>query len=133
MHTLTCNAVQTTHHANIIIQQWWQSKTMWKKSFSMKTIYWGSDDFYYIIVAGFAKRGVPLTSNSMNLEDWNLCFKALINLKFSPSIKLCYFCPNFMAMSIFNRKLWIVNVDKLDVCRRPLFTNPVTIINFIGD
>ena len=33
-------------------------------------------------VTGFAKRGLPHTSNSMNLEDHNLVFKKDANLKF---------------------------------------------------
>ena len=81
-------------------------------------------------MTGFAKRGLPHTSNSMNLEDYNLDFKAHTNLKFSTSINLQYVgthcCPNFKAMAVFNLKLLITKVDKLDVCGRPLFANPVT-------
>ena len=34
-------------------------------------------------------------------------------------------CPNFKAMAVFNVKLWVVKVSKVDVCGRPLFANPV--------
>jgi len=37
-----------------------------------------------------AKRDLPHTSNSMNLEDCNLCFKEQISLKIFPSINLQY-------------------------------------------
>ena len=38
-------------------------------------------------MTGFAKRDLPHTSNSMNLEDHNLVTKSL---KLSPSAKLCW-------------------------------------------
>ena len=44
-------------------------------------------------VTGFAKRGLPHTSNSINLEDHNLVFKKDASLKFSPSINLCWCSP----------------------------------------
>ena len=47
----------------------------------------------YIYVTGFAKRGLPHTSNSMNLEDHNLVFKIDANLKCSPFINLCWCSP----------------------------------------
>jgi len=75
-------------------------------------------------VTGFVKRGLPHTSNSMNLEDCNLGFKAHTNLH-----QLTYFgahcCPNFKGMAVFNLTLLIVKVIKLDVCGKPLFANPV--------
>jgi len=46
-----------------------------------------------IYVTGFAKRGLPHTSNSPNLEDCSLgfTFKAYTNLKFSICINLCWY------------------------------------------
>ena len=91
--------------------------------------YWPST-----VVTGFAKRGLPHTSNSMNFEDCNLGFKAHTNLKFSTFVNLqyvgshCY--PNFTGMAVFNLKLLTVKVGKLDECGRPLFTNPVTYDQF---
>jgi len=37
-------------------------------------------------------------------------------------------CANFKGMAVFNLKLLIAKVSKLDVCGRPLFANPVTYI-----
>ena len=45
---------------------------------------------YYNKVTGFAKRGLPHPSNSMNSENHNSVFKKHINLKLSPSTKLCW-------------------------------------------
>ena len=77
----------------------------------------------------FVKRGLPYTSNSMNLENCNLGFKVYTNLKFST---LTYVgtrcCLNFKGLAVFNLKLLIVKVGKMDVCGRPLFANPVTIM-----
>ena len=79
-------------------------------------------------MTGFAKRGLPHTSNSMNLEDHNLVFKAHTNLKFSPSINYVgsHYSPNFKPITYCNLKLLIIKVSILDVCGRPLFANPVT-------
>ena len=51
---------------------------------------------YNTYVTGFAKRGLPHTSNSMNSDDHNLVdhnsvFKKHINMKRSPTTKLCWF------------------------------------------
>ena len=43
-----------------------------------------------IYVTGFAKRGLPQTSNSMNLEDHNLVFNKDKHLKFPPTTNLCW-------------------------------------------
>ena len=80
-----------------------------------------------IYVTGFVKRGLPHTSNSMNLEDCNLGFKAHKSCNFLYLLTydgtLC--CSNFKGMAVFNLKLLI---GKLDVCGRPLFANPVSYI-----
>ena len=83
--------------------------------------YWPST-----VVTGFAKRGLPHTSNSMNFEDCNLGFKAHTNLHLSTHVNT-HCCPNFKPTAVFNLKLLIVKVGKLDVCGRPLFANLVTI------
>ena len=56
------------------------------------------NDFFIVLT----KRGLPHTSNSMNLEDYNLIVKADTNLRFSPSINLCWFAlqPKFQANSL---------------------------------
>jgi len=36
--------------------------------------------------------------------------------------------PKFKAFGVFNLKLWIIKVVKLDVCGRPLIANRVTIL-----
>ena len=81
------------------------------------------------IVTGFTKRGLPHTSNSMNLEAHNFVFKKRTNLKFSLAIKLCWHSQltYFQVNNLLYFNLWIDEVGKLDVCRRPLFANPVTI------
>ena len=78
-------------------------------------------------MTGFAKGGLPHTSNSTNLEGCNLGFEAHKNLKFSISTTyVCtHCCPNFKGIAASNVKLLIVNVGKLVVCGRPLFANPV--------
>jgi len=79
-------------------------------------------------MTGFVKRGLPYASNSMNSMDCSLGFKVHTNLKFLYLLTYVgtHWCPTFNAMAVFNLKLWIVNVGKLDVCGRSLFTNPVT-------
>ena len=64
-----------------------------------------------VYVTGFAKRGLPHTSNSMNLEDCNFVFKKDANLKFSLSIKLCWSptmtqfqVNNFFQSQVMNRQ-----------------------------
>jgi len=37
-----------------------------------------------------------------------------------------HYWPNFKAKTVFNLKLWVFKVGKLDVRVRPLFANPVT-------
>ena len=81
-------------------------------------------------VTGFAKRGLPHTSNSLNLEDHNLAIADKWSWNFLQSLSYVgTFCwPNFKSVACTNLKLWIVKVGKLDVCGRPLFANPVTYI-----
>ena len=50
----------------------------------------GDSGFTALYMTGFVKRGLPHTSNSMNVEDHNVVFKKDTNLKFSPSINLCW-------------------------------------------
>ena len=49
----------------------------------------------------FAKRGLPRTSNSLNLEEHNFEFKKDTNLKVSPSINLCW-CPLLTKFQVNN-------------------------------
>ena len=69
-------------------------------------------------VTGFAKRGLPHTSNLMNLEDHSFAIKRHMKLKLSPVIKLCL-SPNFKPIALTNVKLWIVKIGKIDVYGRP--------------
>ena len=48
-----------------------------------------SDAFLCIYVTGFAKRGLPHTSNSVNMGDHNVVLKQHISLKFSLSMQPC--------------------------------------------
>ena len=74
-----------------------------------------------LYVTGFVKRGLPRTSNSMNLEDHNFMFKKHANLKFSQSITVCWYSllskvqgNNFFPSEVMNAK-----VHKLDVRKTP--------------
>ena len=66
-------------------------------------------------MTGFAKRGFPQTSNSMNLEDHNLVFKKDTNLKMFH----LRWCSLLTAITFSNLKLWNVKVGKF-------IANPVT-------
>ena len=64
-------------------------------------------------VTGFAKRGLPHTSNCTNLEDHNFVIKWHMKLKLSPAINLCvYFLltkfqvDSFYQSNITNRQSW---------------------------
>ena len=85
-----------------------------------------------IILTRFAKRGLPHTSNSLNLEDhnYNLAIKHSMELKLFPAIKPCWHLlhTKFQVNNLYQFKLWIIKVAKLDECGRPLLANLVTII-----
>ena len=63
------------------------------------------------IVTGFAKRGLPHTSNSLNLEDHNLPIEWQMELKLPPVITLCWhvLLTKFQVSSLY-QPLWIVKV-----------------------
>jgi len=86
-------------------------------------------------MTGFAKRGLPHTSNNITLKDCNLSLKALTNHRLLTHVDLHYH-PNFKTVAVFNLKLRFAKVGKLDVCGRSLFTNSVTYhgvtITFLG-
>jgi len=64
---------------------------------------------------------------------WRTITQYLQTWKFSHLLSYVgtHYCPNFMAMDVFNLKLWIIQVGKLDVHGRPLSTNPVTYYGFL--
>ena len=59
--------------------------------------------YYLSYVTGFTKRGLPHTSNSMNLKIHILVINKHINLKFAPSTKLWWhsLLAKFQVNSLF--------------------------------
>ena len=55
----------------------------------------------------YVERGLPHTSNSLNLEDYNSVLKTCANLKFSPVVKLCWcsLMTKFQVSSIFQSQV----------------------------
>ena len=58
-------------------------------------------------MTGFAKKGLPHTSNSMNLEDHNVVFKKDTILKFFPCITLWWYSllPKYQGNNFFQSEV----------------------------
>ena len=83
---------------------------------------------WLLFVTGFVKRGLPHTSNSLNLMTITLLERKvdICNFFHPLSSVITHFGLNFKPIALHNLWLRIIEVGKLDVCGRPLFTNPVT-------
>jgi len=66
-----------------------------------------------IYVTGFAKRGLPHTSNFIKLKDHNFVIKIYMKLKLTPAIKLCwcFLLTKFQVYSFYQYE--ITNLQSL--------------------
>lgn len=76
------------------------------------------------------KKSLPHTSTFMNSKDHNLVFKWDKSLKFYHLLQYvrALGCTNFKSIAFAPLKLWIFEISMLDVCKRPLFIHPVTLL-----
>jgi len=79
-------------------------------------------------VTGFAKRGLPHTSNLPTLTIHKFRLVKAIDLTFDwqevPTLLNGWI--KFQLLRLLITKLWSCRVIELNVCGRPIFANPVT-------